>query len=57
MYLSSLSKCIDLLKGKLSGMKIHDCPVLMRRLLPITSTELMDKSVHETLSGKSIIFS
>ena len=56
-YSSSLSKCVDLLKGKLTGMKSHDCQVLMQRLLPIAFAKLMDKSVHEALSGKYIIFS
>ena len=55
-YSSSLSKCVDLLRGKLTGMKSHDCHVLMQRLLLIAFAELMDKSVHEALSSKYIIF-
>ncbi|XP_056843317.1 uncharacterized protein LOC130495813 [Raphanus sativus] len=49
-YASSLSKCVDLSGGKLTGTKSHDCHVLMQRLIPIAFAELMDKSVHEALS-------
>ena len=51
-YASSLSKCVDLSSGKLTGMKSHDCHILMQRLLPVAFAELMDKSVHEALSSK-----
>ena len=54
-YASSISGCVDLTGGKLTGMKSHDCHVLMQRLLPIAFAELLDKSVHEALSGKYII--
>lgn len=55
-YSSSLSNCVDQSKRKLSGMKSHDCDVLMQRLLPIAFAELMDKSMHEALSGKYTTF-
>lgn len=51
-YASSISGCVDLSGGKLTGMKSHDCHVFMQRLLPVAFAELLDKSVHEALSGK-----
>ncbi|XP_013594978.1 PREDICTED: uncharacterized protein LOC106303189 [Brassica oleracea var. oleracea] len=55
-YASSISGCVDLSGGKLTGMKSHDCHVLMQRLLPIAFAELLDKSVHEALSSVSSFF-
>ncbi|XP_023632701.1 uncharacterized protein LOC111828600 [Capsella rubella] len=55
-YSSSLSNCVDLVGTKLTGMKSHDCHVLMQRLLPVAFAELLDKSVHEALSSKFSAF-
>lgn len=46
-YVSNLSKRVDLLSGKQTWMKIHDCHILMQRLFPIAFAELIDKSVRE----------
>ena len=35
-YASNLSRCIDLHKLRLFGMKSHDCHVFMQRLLPVS---------------------
>ncbi|KAG7531488.1 hypothetical protein ISN44_Un30g000040 [Arabidopsis suecica] len=51
-YSSSLANCVDLPGRKLTGMKSHDCHVLMQRLFPIAFVELMDKSVHDALSRR-----
>ncbi|CAE6114411.1 unnamed protein product [Arabidopsis arenosa] len=55
-YSSSLANCVDLPGKKLTGMKSHDCHVLMQRLFPIAFAELMDKSVHDALSSKFSTF-
>ncbi|WVZ16156.1 hypothetical protein V8G54_009138 [Vigna mungo] len=37
-YSSNLSRCVDVNRGKVIGMKSHDCHVFMECLLPIAST-------------------
>ena len=39
-YASNLGRCVDLNKGKIHGMKSHDCHVFMQRLLPIAFDSL-----------------
>ena len=39
-YASNLGWCVDLNKGKIHGMKSHDCHVFMERLLPIAFDSL-----------------
>ncbi|WVZ23067.1 hypothetical protein V8G54_001611 [Vigna mungo] len=39
-YSSNLSRCVDVNKGKLIGMKSHDCHVFMECLLPIAFSSL-----------------
>ena len=34
-YASNISQCVNTQKGKISGMKSHDCHVLLQRLLPV----------------------
>jgi hypothetical protein len=39
-YASNLSRCADVTKGKLTGMKSHDCHIFMECLLPIAFRSL-----------------
>ncbi|BAT83997.1 hypothetical protein VIGAN_04125700 [Vigna angularis var. angularis] len=39
-YSSNLSRCVDVNRGKLIGMKSHDCHVFMECLLPIAFSSL-----------------
>ena len=39
-YSSNLARCADVEKGKMSGMKSHDCHVFMECLLPIAFSSL-----------------
>ena len=50
-YASKFSRCIDETNSKISGLKIHDCHVIMQRLLPFAFKELLPKSVHIAISG------
>jgi hypothetical protein len=34
-YTSNISRCVNTKEGKISGMKIHDCHVLLQRLLQV----------------------
>ncbi|XP_033141288.1 uncharacterized protein LOC117132037 [Brassica rapa] len=45
-YASKFSRCIDETNSKISGLKSHDCHVIMQRLLPFAFKELLPKSVH-----------
>ena len=55
-YVSNLSRCIDMKKHKLYGMKSHDCHVFMQRLLPIGLRELLPHDVWEPLTELSNFF-
>ncbi|KAG6383034.1 hypothetical protein SASPL_157230 [Salvia splendens] len=55
-YVSNLSRCIDMKKHKLYGMKSHDCHVFMQRLLPIGLRELLPHTVWEPLTELSNFF-
>jgi hypothetical protein len=39
-YASNLSRCVDVTKGKMTGMKSHDCHIFMECLLPIAFRSL-----------------
>ncbi|XP_019091276.1 PREDICTED: uncharacterized protein LOC104742134 [Camelina sativa] len=55
-YSSDLASCVDLINGKFSGMKSHDCHVFMERLLLFIFTKLLDRNVHLALSGIGAFF-
>ncbi|KAG7536933.1 Transposon En/Spm-like [Arabidopsis suecica] len=51
-YASKFSRCVDKNHWKLSGLKSHDCHVIMQRLLPFAFAELLPKSIHTAISAK-----
>ena len=55
-YASNLSRCIDVQKLKVFGMKSHDCHVFMQRLLPIAFRPFLDKKYWEPLAQISVFF-
>ena len=55
-YVSNLTRCVDMKKGKLSGMKSHDCHVFMQRLIPIAFRELLPVNVWEAITELSLFF-
>ncbi|XP_039120731.1 uncharacterized protein LOC120257299 [Dioscorea cayenensis subsp. rotundata] len=55
-YASNMSRCIDMRKLKLFGMKSHDCHVFMKRLLPIAFKELLPLGVCRALTELSNFF-
>ena len=50
-YASNLRNCIDRKEGKFTGLKSHDCHVMMQRLLPFAFKELLPRNVHEAIAG------
>ncbi|KAJ8749825.1 hypothetical protein K2173_013228 [Erythroxylum novogranatense] len=55
-YVSNLSRCVDMRKYKLFGMKSHNCHVFMQRLIPIGFRELLPSKVWEQLTELSLFF-
>ena len=55
-YASNLRNCIDRKEGKFTGLKSHDCHVMMQRLLPFAFKELLPRNVHEAIAGISGFF-
>jgi hypothetical protein len=44
-YMSNLSRYVNMIELKMSGMKSHDCHVFMERLLPTALRELLAQNV------------
>ena len=50
-YSGKISRYLDVAKKRFSGMKSHDCHVLMTQIFPIAIRGIMDEHVRETLFG------
>jgi hypothetical protein len=50
-YSGVIPRYLDMKKQKYSGMKSHDCHVMMMQILPVTLRGIMDKHVRDTLIG------
>nr|GME09613.1 uncharacterized protein LOC109179592 [Ipomoea batatas] len=55
-YASNMSRCVDMKKLKLFGMKSHDSHVFMQRLIPIAFRELLPLNVWKVLTELSLFF-
>ncbi|XP_073027690.1 uncharacterized protein [Primulina eburnea] len=55
-YASKMSRCVDMAKLKMFGMKSHDCHVFMQRLIPIAFKELLPHNVWQALTELSLFF-
>ncbi|XP_073133531.1 uncharacterized protein [Henckelia pumila] len=55
-YASKLSRCVDMSKLKMFGMKSHDCHIFMQRLIPIAFRELLPNNVWQALIELSLLF-
>lgn len=55
-YASNISRCIDLKKRKIFGMKSHDFNILMQNLLPIVIRNVLPKNVTAVLIEWSSFF-
>jgi len=55
-YASDFSRCVDLKKLKLQGLKSHDCHVFMERLLPVALKHLVPTNVWNALVEISQFF-
>ena len=50
-YSGLISRFLDAQKQKFSGMKSHDCYVMMTQIFPVAIRGIMYKHVRETLFG------
>ena len=50
-YYGKISRYLDTKKKRFSGMKSHDCHVMMTQILPVALRGIMDKHVCDTLIG------
>ena len=56
VYCGKISRFLDTKKKRFSGMKSHDCHVMMTQILPVALRGIMDKHVRDTLTGLSNFF-
>ena len=50
-YCGKIRRFLDPKKKRFSGMKSHDCHVMMTQILPVVLRGIMDKHVRDTLIG------
>src|SRR3954462_14076589 len=50
-YAGKIRRYLDEAKQRFSGMKSHDCAVLMTQILPVAIRGIMDEHVRKTLFG------
>ncbi|XP_025647406.1 uncharacterized protein [Arachis hypogaea] len=55
-YSSNISRCVDLRQRKMSGLKSHDCHILMEHLLPIALRNALPAPVSSVLADLSSFF-
>ena len=48
-YAANISRSVNARNGKLTGLKSHDCHVLIQRILPIGMRGYVDKEISKTL--------
>ncbi|KAL0541299.1 hypothetical protein IC582_021341 [Cucumis melo] len=49
-FVSNISRCVYEREGKISGLKTHDCHVLLHRLLPIGMRVFLSKNVYTAIT-------
>ncbi|KAL0546349.1 hypothetical protein IC582_016257 [Cucumis melo] len=49
-FVSNISRCVHEREGKISGLKTHDCHVLLHRLLPIGIRAFLPKNVYTAIT-------
>ncbi|XP_039138806.1 uncharacterized protein LOC120276140 [Dioscorea cayenensis subsp. rotundata] len=55
-YASNISRCANANDGKLSGLKSHDCHILLQRLLPVAIRNFVSKDVFQALDELANFF-
>ncbi|XP_016192898.1 uncharacterized protein LOC107633813 [Arachis ipaensis] len=55
-YSSNITRCVDIRKRKLYGLKSHDCHILMEQLLPILVKNALPSPVSTVIANLSSFF-
>ncbi|KAM3386984.1 hypothetical protein ACQJBY_010090 [Aegilops geniculata] len=55
-YCGNISKCVNFTEGKISGLKTHDCHVLLHQFLPIAARGILPDDVTAVLFELSSYF-
>ncbi|KAL0554972.1 hypothetical protein IC582_008903 [Cucumis melo] len=55
-FVSNISRCVHEREGKISGLKTHDCHVLLYRLLPIGIRAFLPKNVYTAITESCNFF-
>ncbi|XP_004289441.1 PREDICTED: uncharacterized protein LOC101302211 [Fragaria vesca subsp. vesca] len=55
-YAGNIARCIKMGENKISGLKTHDCHVLLQRLLPVVIRPYLQSDVVDTLVALSNFF-
>ena len=56
-YASNISRCVSVRDRKISGLKTHDCHILLHQLVPVLfHVSMPDKNVRSTLTGFCMFF-
>nr|GFD30307.1 hypothetical protein [Tanacetum cinerariifolium] len=55
-YVSNMTRCVDMKKYKMFGVKSYDCHVFMQRLIPIAFRALLPMTVWKALTELSLFF-
>lgn len=55
-FAGNISRCVNVKDGKISGLKSHDCHVLMQRILPIGLRGYLNKEVQTLICEVSRFF-
>ena len=55
-YASNISRCVSVSDCRITGLKSHDCHVLLQRLLPIALRGYLQKDVSKTLIEMGLFF-
>ena len=55
-YAANISRCVNIKEGKISGLKSHDCHVLLQKILPIGMRSYLNKEVYTLICEVSSFF-
>ena len=55
-YAANISRCVNIKEGKISGLKSHDCHVLLQKILPIGMRSYLSKEVYTLICEVSSFF-
>jgi hypothetical protein len=49
-YAANLSRCVDIVNGKVSGLKTHDCHILLQRVLAAGLRGIVPKEMYQAIA-------